>query len=114
MVDPISVNIWLDDMRKAPVGWLHLHNIEEVEKFVGVVQAIEDLRIEEMSFDFNLSQEKSGIDVLKYLADQCVKYNTKKLWPKKILYHSTDTKGIELMKAFAESFEKDVLTGLGK
>ena len=107
------MNIWLDDMRKAPVGWLHLHNIDEIKRFVGVVQAIEDLRIEEMSFDFNLSQSERGIEVMKYIADECIKHKTKKLWPKKILYHSTDTKGIEMMKAFAESFEKEELPKLG-
>ena len=104
-----SVNIWLDDMRVAPEGWVHLHNIEEVEFLVRSSRGLEDFYIDKMSYDFHLNHPKLGIDVMKYLADLCVKEKTKKYWAKTILYHSNDVNGIEIMRSFAESFEKEIL-----
>lgn len=102
------MNIWLDDQRKAPESWVHLHNIEEVEHLVETVIEFKDFCIETMSFDYHLSHPKRGIDVMKYLADQCTQSKTKRFWPKIVLYHSNDPKGIEVMRIFATSFEKEV------
>jgi hypothetical protein len=113
MSDITSIKIWLDDIRDAPDGWLQLRNINEVERFIMIVKDLKGFFIEEMEFDFNLGDIKRGIDVMKYLSDLCVKGNTKKFWPRKIMYHSTDTEGIEIMRSFAERFEKDVLNDLG-
>lgn len=101
------VKIWLDDQRKAPEGWIHLHNIEEVENFIELAIGIPDFYIDEMSFDFNLAHPKNGLDVMQYLADICTKYSTKRFWPKTILYHSSDPKGVKMMKEFIEEFEKN-------
>lgn len=100
------VKIWLDDQRNPPEGWVHLHNLEEVENFVELISKVDGLSIDTMSFDFHLSDPKNGLDVMKYLADLCIKKNTKTFWPKTILYHSNDLKGVELMRSFAERFEK--------
>lgn len=45
---------------------------------------------------------------MKYLAELCIKGKTKKFWPKKILYHSSDPKGVKIMTEFAKEFEKSV------
>lgn len=99
------MNIWLDDVRTAPEGWTHLHNIDEVEKFIKSVHNQKDFCIETMSFDFHLSHPKRGIDVMKYLVDLCAKEKTKRFWPKIVLYHSNDPKGVEIMKLFVANFE---------
>ncbi len=99
------IKIWLDDQRNPPEGFIHLHNIEEVEQFVELTQKVKDFYIDTMSFDFHLSHPKNGLDVLKYLAELCIKKNTKSFWPKTILYHSNDSKGVELMRSFAERIE---------
>lgn len=100
------MNIWLDDQRKAPEGWIHLHNIDELEILMQSVHELKDFYIETMSFDFHLSHSKNGEDVMKYLAKQCNQSNTRRFWPKTVLYHSSDPKGIEIMQAFATGFEK--------
>mgnify|MGYP006280976947 CR=1 FL=1 len=105
------MNIWLDDQRQAPEGWVHLHNMDEVEAFVKSALCSSNnsgynVRIDKMSFDYHLSHPKKGIDVIKYLADLCVKENTDKFWPKEIFYHSNDPEGVKEMKAFVENFEK--------
>ena len=107
------MNIWLDDQRKAPTGWVHLHNIEEVEQLMQSVDGLKDFYIATMSFDFNLSHPKNGVDVMKYLADQCRRNKTRKFWPKTILYHSNDQDGVKTMETFAISFEKEILSKLG-
>src|SRR3989304_7936582 len=99
------MNIWLDDQRDAPEGWIHLHNLEEVERFIESARGISAFYIDKMSFDFHLSHPKRGIDVMKYLADLCKKEKTTRFWPRSILYHSSDPKGIKIMKAFAGSFD---------
>ncbi|KKQ83912.1 MAG: hypothetical protein UT06_C0013G0012 [Candidatus Woesebacteria bacterium GW2011_GWA1_38_8] len=73
-----AINIWLDDQRNAPDRWIHLHNIEEVEKMIGLVLEFDVFSIDTMSFDFHLSHPKNGLDVLKYLAGLCIKEKTKK------------------------------------
>jgi len=102
------IKIWLDDQRDAPEGFIHLHNIEEVERVMEAVVQINDFWIETMSFDFNLAHPKNGLDVMKYLAEICNKYNTRRFWPKTILFHSNDIKGVQNMKSFVESFEKRI------
>ncbi|MFH0999405.1 MAG: cyclic-phosphate processing receiver domain-containing protein [Bacteroidota bacterium] len=99
------MNIWLDDQRKAPDDWLHLKNIEDVERLINSSQGLNDFCIDTMSFDFHLDHAKKGIDVMKYLAGLCVRNKTRKYWPKTVLYHSNDPEGIKIMKDFAESFE---------
>ncbi len=103
------MNIWLDDQRKAPAGWVHLRNIEEVEQFIKSVLGLKDFHIDGMSFDFHLCHPKKGIDVMKYLADLCSQNKTGKFWPKTVLYHSNDPEGVKVMRAFAISFEKEIL-----
>src|SRR3989304_8206915 len=103
------VKIWLDDQRNAPEGWIHLHNIEEVEKLIELVGGMDDSSIDTMSFDFHLSHPKNGLDVMKYFADLCIKGKPKNFWPKTILYHSNDIEGVRVMKSVTESFEKEIL-----
>src|SRR3989344_3540432 len=107
MPNSTSVNIWLDDQREAPAGWVHLHNIEEVEQLIKSVRGLKDFYIESMSFDFHLSHPKRGIDVMKYLVEQCSQNNTRRFWPKTVLLHSNDPEGVEVMRAFQIDFEKE-------
>ncbi len=103
------MNIYLDDQREAPQGWVLLHNIEEVEKFVKYAREQKDFSIDTMSFDFHLSHPKKGVDVMSYLAELCEKNNTRKFWPKTVLCHSNDPEGVRIMENFATSFEKESL-----
>lgn len=103
------MNIWLDDIRFAPIGWIHLHNFDEVEKFIHPTSNQDDFPIDTMSFDFNLGHEKLGIDVLKYIANLCVQDKTGRFWPKKILFHTNDSAGRKIMMDFVLRFEKEIL-----
>ena len=100
------MNIWLDDQRDAPEEWVHLHNIEEVERIMESARGLKTFYIDKMSFDYNLTHPKRGIDVMKYLAELCALEQTTRFWPRSVSYHSSDPKGVRMMKAFAESFEK--------
>lgn len=102
------MNIWLDDQRKAPEGWIHLHNLDELEVLIQSVGKLKNFYIETMSFDFHLSHPKNGVDVMKYLIEQCNQYNTRRFWPKTVLYHSNDPEGVRIMKTFATNFEKNL------
>ncbi|MEA3272534.1 MAG: cyclic-phosphate processing receiver domain-containing protein [Patescibacteria group bacterium] len=108
------MKIWLDDQREAPQGWVHLHNIKEVEHFIKSVRRQKDFRIDTMSFDFHLSHPKRGIDVMKYLVELCSKNNSRKFWPRTVLYHSDDPKGVEIMQVFAMNFEKKMMPKYNK
>lgn len=103
------MNIWLDDKRNAPHGWVHLHNFDEVARFIETVRELKGFFIDQMSFDFHLSHPKKGVDIMKYLVDLCSQENSRRFWPKKVLYHSNDPKGIQEMKAYALNFEKEIL-----
>ena len=105
-----KMNIWLDDQRVAPQGWMHLHNLDEVKKLIELVGKHKDFFIEVMSFDYHLGHPKKGVDVMKYLTNLCIQNNTSKFWPKTVLYHSNDPEGVKIMKEFAKSFNRDVLT----
>ena len=109
MEETKGINIWLDDMRDAPNGWIHLHNIEEVEKLVGLMLQKENFYINEMSFDFHLNHPKQGVDVMKYLVGLCKQHKTKRFWPKIIHYHSNDPNGVKIMQEFAAVAEKEIL-----
>ena len=96
------MNIWLDDIRIAPEGWVHVHNMDELEELVK--KQGKKFEVDVMSFDYHLSHPKKGIDVMKYLADLSVKHKTDRYWPKEIRYHTNDPKGEEVMRAFVEYF----------
>lgn len=103
------MNIWLDDQRNAPKEWTHLHNIDELEHLIQSTRKSKGFYIEIMSFDFHLSHPKRGIDVMKYLAELCSQENTRRYWPRTVLYHSDDPKGVKIMTAFTINFEKEIL-----
>ncbi len=101
------MNIWLDDQRPGPEGWVHLHNLKEVEILVNTSSTLKDFSIDIMNFDYHLSDDKTGLDVMKYLAVLCRQNKTRKFWPKRVLYHSDDKDGAKLMTAFEIKFEKE-------
>jgi len=99
------MNIFLDDQRDAPQGWAHVHNLDELKTLIDAVSQNSDFFIDTMSFDFHLSHPKKGVDVMKYLADLCIKHQTKRFWPRTTLYHSNDPEGVDVMKSYADGFE---------
>lgn len=103
------MNIWLDDQRKAPEGWIHLHNIDELKLLMQTIHELKDFYIETMSFDFHLSHPKNGVDVMKYLINQCNQDNSRRFWPKTVLYHSNDPEGVRIMEVFATQISKTFL-----
>ena len=102
------MNIWLDDQRDAPEGWIHVHNFEEIESFMETARGLKAFYVDKMSFDYHLGHPKRGIDVMKYLVELCGREETMRFWPKSVSFHSSDPKGVRVMKAFSESFEKEL------
>ena len=56
------MNIWLDDIRQVPEGWVHIHNLDELEKLVKKLG--KNFKVDVMSFDYHLAHPKRGIDVM--------------------------------------------------
>ena len=103
------MNIWLDDLREAPQEWAHVHNLDELAALIDIARQNSDFSIDTLSFDFHLSHPKKGVDVIKYLADLCIQNQTKRFWPRTILYHSNDPEGVKVMKEYVADFESSEL-----
>ena len=107
-----GIKNWLDDLRNAPEGWIHLKNIEDIKKLLEIMLLKEDLYIEAMDYDFHLNHPKLGVDVMKYQADLCIQNKTRRFWAKTVMYHSADPNGNKIMKKFVKKFEKEILSKL--
>ena len=60
------MKVWLDDMRPAPTGWVHVRTPEEV------IELLRGGGVEELSLDHDLgldvgARERTGYDVLVWL-----------------------------------------------
>lgn len=57
------MNLWIDDERKAPEGWLHAWNYHEALMYLSPGD------IEWASFDHDLGLAKTGYDIALHLAE---------------------------------------------
>ena len=65
------MNIWIDDMRKAPKGFYHCKNYEEAISAFAI--CLNDGKsIDLVCFDHDLGEEKSGYDIAKYIVENSI------------------------------------------
>jgi hypothetical protein len=62
------LKVWLDDLREAPPGWVHVKTPEEA------IELLRSGEVEEISLDHDLGlatpeSERTGYDVLAYLEE---------------------------------------------
>lgn len=100
------MKVWLDDLRPAPEGFIHVHNLDEFIRLL----TDKDERIEVMSFDHDLGQDESGreelsgYDIIKWLAE-----NYLDRWPTVVRVHSANPVGAENIRCFDEFVRKRLL-----
>ncbi len=60
------MKIWLDDVRPAPEGWTHCYTFGEALIKIGA-EAMFGQDLDEISFDHDLGEEKTGYDLARFL-----------------------------------------------
>lgn len=86
------MRIWLDDIRPAPDGFIHVRNLAELRELI----ASSKDTIEIMSFDHDLGDgEADGYQIAKWLAENHVER-----WPLEIRVHSANVPGAANIRAF--------------
>ena len=99
------MKVWLDDVRSAPDGWLHVKTPGEV---------IEHLRagdVEELSLDHDLGlvtpegKEWTGYDVLAWIEEQVATSDSPPAVPR-ISIHSANSVGRDRMERALESIRR--------
>ena len=91
------MNIWLDDERKATLGYIHVHNLEE---FKNVLKTNSE-PIEIMSFDFFLGDGvANGLTVMQWLEE-----NHLDRWPERVRAHSSNLDACRKLLEHARSVE---------
>lgn len=55
------MKLWIDDLRKAPPGWIHARNYQQA------IMAIRTGAVDEISFDHDLGEERTGYDVAVFV-----------------------------------------------
>jgi hypothetical protein len=82
------VNLWLDDVRPAPLGWVHTANVFDAMCILSAYP------VEHLSLDHDLGTELTGFDLLRWMKDE-------NKWPtESIAIHSMNPVGRERMEQF--------------
>ncbi|MFH1547263.1 MAG: cyclic-phosphate processing receiver domain-containing protein [bacterium] len=91
------MKLYLDDIRKAPEGWV------PVRTFGDAIQLLEEQTVEEMSFDHDLGMGLTGYDVLKWIERKVFEGT---YIPPKIWIHTGNPVGRKKMLAAKKQIEK--------
>lgn len=99
------MRIWLDDLRPAPDGFIHVKNLAE---FRDLIASNAD-EIEMMSFDHDLGDgEADGYQISKWFAE-----NHLDRWPLEIKVHSANPPGAANIRAFDAFVRSRLLVSTG-
>ncbi len=86
------MKIWLDDVRPAPDGFIHVRNFVELDTLLNNQSEL----IEIMSFDHDLGLSVwDGYRIIKWLAE-----NHLNRWPLEIRVHSSNPPGRKNIEAY--------------
>lgn len=91
------MNLYLDDVRKCPEGWVPVRNA------LDAIQLLEEQLVEEMSFDHDLGGALTGYDVLNWIERKVFegKFNPPKIW-----IHTANSVGRKNMLLAKKQIEK--------
>lgn len=93
--------IWLDDVRKAPSGWIHIETVEELIPFFEKNYN----KIKEMSLDHDLGEDvMSGYEFITWLEEKVFTGKYKNI--PKIKIHSANPVGRKKMTQGLESMAR--------
>src|SRR5262245_5344262 len=95
------MKVWLDDLRPAPSGWIHVRTTDEA------IDLLDQGVVEEISLDHDLGPEDSchnGYDVLLHI-ELCV-HDGCHTPPNHIYVHSANPPARKRMEAAVEKIER--------
>jgi hypothetical protein len=75
-----TIDLWLDDMRPAPLGWVHAINVEEA-RYYYIRHKVRNLAL-----DHDLGEKETGYDFVVFIVScadwpKPAGYGTKRGWP---------------------------------
>ena len=85
------MKLWVDDIRIAPAGWSRACNYDEA------IALITSNKIEAVSLDHDLGEEKDGADILQFMCQ-----NDKV--PDIVLFHTANPVGRAEMESMLEAY----------
>jgi len=98
------MKIWLDDIRSAPEGWVHVRTAEEAIDLLGRTPDVEEISLDH-DLGEPLDEFGSGQGVVNTL-ERWQAYGEDKFVPKKISIHSANPVGRKNMQAAIDSIER--------
>jgi hypothetical protein len=104
------VKVWLDDLRPAPAGWVHVMTVGEA------IALLESGEVEELSLDHDLGlvgeqeREQTGYDVLTWIEQRVVTHG---FVPPKLSVHSANPPAHERMLRAIESIGRRSVEAFG-
>lgn len=99
-VETPNVDIWLDDERKAPEGWLHALDAETAISFLEFWAG----QVNCASLDNDLGENvPEGRTVVLWLATKHM-VEGKDYWPKRLHIHTANPVARDYMRAFVERY----------
>lgn len=91
------MKLWIDDIRTPPIEWHWAKNYKEA------IDYLKAILIEEISFDHDLGEEKTGYDIAKWIEEQAAYSKLKRM---KWKIHSANTVGRARIEMAMESAER--------
>ena len=100
------MRLYLDDMRRPPVGWLLVKTAH------AAIDVLKTVDVEELSLDHDLGEEHTGYDVAKWIVENNV-------WPARIILHTMNPVGRQnmwqlLQSAAPEGVALEIRVGFGR
>jgi hypothetical protein len=100
----VQVRVWLDDLREAPKGWVHVRTPDES------INLLRSGEVEEISLDHDLGlatseAERTGYDVLVWL-EEAVATGTWQFEVPVIRVHSANPVGLRRMEQAIASIQR--------
>lgn len=97
-----GINIWLDDIRKAPKGFIHVKWPNEV---IDLIKKYKNVNIISLDHDLGDDKRGTGYDVLLWIEEQAYTNSLFKI-PNQILVHSDNTVAKKKMLLAIQSINK--------
>lgn len=83
--------LWIDDLRPAPLGWVHVLSSDEAI-YMLTYWKDHDIEISDISYDHDLGGEDTSRKVILW---QC----ENDFWPRRVQIHSANPVGVDWMRA---------------
>lgn len=95
----MKINLFLDDMRSCPNGYVLAKNFDEC------ILMLTEFEVQILSLDHDLGEERTGYDVAKWIVEN-------NRWPNEIRFHTSNPVGRRNMQQLLQRYApQDVIIG---